>query len=318
MGGVTVADDHLAEVGSDLDAWHRESGGETLEAADRLRAPAREALLRWSAAHPVIHLVLRLGRYGVPGAEFEADVDWATTAALARRDVLAYRAAGLDHGMAEHSLRLIERICSLIASWPEPAWSDAVSRRVEELVNARRRGRERGARLRQSRAPEELSEPPSAGWLVRHPADHYFRLARAEVSDPWFCAYLDDQIAEFAPSYAAMAGLDWTAEEGEADLVVELQLPDQVPITWKEPVPAVVLATHHGSAGVGAELPLWLVADPDGQFNGKLVSLLAGETWLTCARLLDDGSLLPADGTRRLSAPSPAAAGLKGKSLAPL
>ncbi|MDQ6732066.1 MAG: hypothetical protein M3022_17705 [Actinomycetota bacterium] len=47
-----------------------------------------------------------------------------------------------------------------------------------------------------------------------------------------------------------------------------------------------------------------LVEDPDGPFNGALVSLLACERWLLCARELADGTLLPLDGTRRLATPS--------------
>lgn len=93
--------------------------------------------------------------------------------------------SGLDAGTAERSLRLLDWISALIARWPEPDWSAAVSREVEELVDARR---------------------------------------------------------------SALAAQDWSAEEDGADLVVEVQLRDPVPLDCKEPAPAVAVAPHRSSA----------------------------------------------------------------------
>lgn len=62
------------------------------------------------------------------------------------------------------------------------------------------------------RMPDPAPEP-SAAWLLRHPGDHWFRRARPEIRDPMLGAVIDDWIAEFAPSYAALAGEDWSAEE---------------------------------------------------------------------------------------------------------
>ncbi len=97
-----------------------------------------------------------------------------------------------------------------------------------------------------------------------------------------------------------MVSQDWSAEEQRADLVVEIQLPDQVPHGWTEPVLGIVLATHHGTTPARAQLSMRLVADPDAQFNGTLASFLADERWLVCAHQLDDGTVLPQEGTRRL------------------
>ncbi|HEY5317993.1 MAG TPA: hypothetical protein VIJ20_08430 [Solirubrobacteraceae bacterium] len=309
---MTIADDHLAEVGSGMDAWDLEHARALLESVERLPAHLREALVLREASDLVMSLVIKLVAWGEPGVDAARDADWAVSAAMARRSVLTYRAAGLDGAVADSDLALLDRICSLIGSWPEADWAGAVGRRVEELVDARRRGRERGEQLRPSRRPGEQSSVPALAWLLRHPADHYFWRARANISDPWLCAHIDERIADFAPSYEAMADQDWSAEESRSDLVVELEILD-VPPGWKEPVETVVVATHRGGAAIGPELPLHLVADPDAQFNGMLISLLRGERWLTCASLRKDGTALPEDGTRRLAAPPPPSSTLDGR-----
>ncbi len=138
--------------------------------------------------------------------------------------------------------------------------------------------------------------------MLRHPADHYFCQARARTTNPSLCEQLDEWITAFAPSYQTLAEQDWTAEENRADLVVELQLGDDVPLSWTEPAPAVVLAVHRGKATTGSELRLRQVEDPDATiFNGTLVSLVEGESWLVCARYSPDGTVIPVDGTRRLT-----------------
>jgi hypothetical protein len=86
---------------------------------------------------------------------------------LARRNVLARRAAGVDHGLAANKLRLLVRINALIGTWPDDDWDDVARRRVQELVDARQQGRQRGQELRQSRGHAEPEESFSAGWLVQ-------------------------------------------------------------------------------------------------------------------------------------------------------
>lgn len=86
------------------------------------------------------------------------------------------------------------------------------------------------------------------GWLLRHPADHDFRQARAAVSDPWLSGHLDEWISAADPSYSALAAQDWSAEEDGADLVVEVQLRDPVPLDCKEPAPAGAVTSHRSSA----------------------------------------------------------------------
>ncbi len=166
-----------------------------------------------------------------------------------------------------------------------------------------RQGRRRGAELRRAHRPEELERPPVAGWLLRHPADHYFRRARITLTDPPLCAPIDAWIAAFAPSYTALAGQDWSAEHTRADLVAEIQLLQPVPDDWNEPVVAAVLATHRGSAPDGATIALRQVADPDAVFNGRCIDLLSGEGWLIWAHVCNDGTFVPGDGTRRINAP---------------
>jgi hypothetical protein len=135
--------------------------------------------------------------------------------------------------------------------------------------------------------------------LLRHPTDHYFRMARASVTDPWLHGHLDQQIAMLAPSYAALARQDWSTEQARADLVAEVQVSDRVPAGWHEPIPATLIGVQHGSLSVGSQLGIRLVADPAAPFNGTLLSVLAGERWLICGELLDDETVIPADGTRR-------------------
>jgi hypothetical protein len=65
------------------------------------------------------------------------------------------------------------------------------------------------------------------------------------------------------------------------------------------PLPAVVTESIKGNTTPDEQIAVRLVEDPDGPFNGMIVSVLAGERWLTCAREQQDGTLLPLDGTRR-------------------
>jgi hypothetical protein len=65
-----------------------------------------------------------------------------------------------------------------------------------------------------------------------------------------------------------------------------------------------VTAPIKGTTSLDEQIAVRLVEDPDGPFNGTLVSFLDGERWLICARELEDGTLLPLDGTRRRAMPS--------------
>jgi hypothetical protein len=302
---MTVADDYLTEVGPELDAWDREYAETLLESVADVPAPVREALVLHSAAHPVIPLLIRFAAGRRPGNDLAEDVDWVTMVAFARREEVAHRAAGLDAGMGEENLGLLDRISSLVESWPEPEWGGAIRQRVQELVDARRRGRERGLAMRPGREGGESSTVPTAGWLLCHPGDHYFRRARTHLTDSRLLAGIDAWTAAFAPSYGALAGEDWSAQETRADLVAEVEVGEPVPLDWRQPIEAVVLASDRCSASAGATISLRQVADPDAQFNGLAIELLAGERWLTCASALGDGTFLPEDGTRRTAAPDP-------------
>jgi len=135
-----------------------------------------------------------------------------------------------------------------------------------------------------------------------HPGDYWFRRARPSIEDPTLATAIDDWIADFAPSYAVLADQDWSAEEERSDAVVDLQVPEEVPLGWDEPVPATVVASRRGAVAVGSELPLRLAPGGDQPFNGMLIHVLPRDRWRTCARLLPDGSVLPGDGTRRVEA----------------
>jgi hypothetical protein len=301
---VTVAHEHLTRIGSVLDDWDREDAASPSESDRGLPACAREALRLSEALQPVIAITIKLGAGPAPGADAKEDASWAASVALARRSVLAQKAAGIDRGLAADNLRLLDRINALIGTWPEEDWDDVARRRVQELVDARQRGRQRGQELRLSRGHAEPEESFSVGWLLRHPRDHWLRLAAPRVSDPECRALIEAQIAKLAPSHQQLWGLDWTAEEAVAEVICEMRVLGTSPARWKEPVSAVVTAPIKGDTSLGERIAIRLVEDPDGPFNGTLVSFLDGERWLICARELEDGTLLPLDGTRRRAMPS--------------
>lgn len=234
------------------------------------------------------------------------DASWAASVPLARRNVLAQQAAGIDHGLNDDSPRLLGRIDALIAAWPDDGRDDPARRRVEELVDAGPRGAQRGREMHESGQNTEVDDDVDIGWLLRHPTNHWLRQAAPTVSDPDCRALINAQIAKLAPSYAQLCGLDWTAAEAVADVICEMQVrgtPGRW-TSWKEPVPAIVTAPIKGTTSLGEQIAVRLVQDPGGLFDGTVVSLLAGERWLVCARELQDGMLLPLGGTRRLAVPS--------------
>jgi hypothetical protein len=71
---------------------------------------------------------------------------------------------------------------------------------------------------------------------------------------------------------------------------------------WRDPILTTVRAANTDAVTVGEQIGLRLVADPDATFNGTLVSVRAGERWLTVADAIRDRTIIPRDGTRRLAA----------------
>ena len=304
---MTVADAHLAEIGpADFDAWDYEHGSQLIEQARTLPDAARQAHLLYWAARPLVHFMISLPVHGLPGAELARDATTSALAALNRRTVHAYRCAGINGRFAKRNLRLLDRICSLIGQWPEPEWTATARRRVEQLAKAKRRGRERGQRLRNARPERDRApKPPHIPWMLCHPNDHWFRRASPSIIDPVIAAAIDEWIAEFAPSYATLAGADWRAEESSADVVIDIQLHVQITPDWNEPLPATVDAQHRGSIQSACEVRLHQVPVGDGPFNGTLLSVLPHERWRVCGSLLADRSIVPEDGTRRLAWTNP-------------
>ncbi len=304
-GEMTVADNHLARIGTVLDEWYAQDGESDSGCEEELPECAREALALAESLQPIIAITIKLGNGKPPGTDVAGDASWAASVALARRDVRSGQALGFDHGLAHDSLRLLDRIDALIGAREDEDWKRATRQRVQALVDAGRRGRERGLRQRdlRERSPEAESHDSDRGaWLLRHPADHWLRQALPSVADPQCQALLEAQIARLQPTYQQLCALDWTAEEAAADLVCEVQVIETSPGGWKQPLPAVVIASIKGNTSFGQQMAVRLVEDFDGPFNGTLLGLLAGERWLLCARELEDGTVLPLDGTRRLAA----------------
>jgi hypothetical protein len=297
---MTVADDRVADLASEIDRWECEYATGCLEAAERVPAVVGNAERLSCAAQPIMLLVLKLGIGDRTGEGVDNDADWAVAAAFARRVVLAHRDAGFDVASTARNLALIDRIGTLVGDWPEPDWSHAVVDRVSRTADARRRGRARGECLSRVRDRENQSTGTTAGWLLRHPADHYFLQALRVVSDAQLSAYLKDWVAALDLSYAALSAQDWSFELSNASLVAKARVIDPPPPDWTEPIRATVLTTDRGGAPSDSVLALRQVADPQAPFNGRLCSMLADEHWLICGDRLDDSSVLVGDGTRRL------------------
>jgi hypothetical protein len=301
--GVTVADDHLARIESALDDGDREDGASASHSDEGRPDCAGDDLALREALQPIIGIILKLGAGPAPGAGGPPDASWAASVALARRNILAHQAGGIDHGVAGETLRLLDRIDSMTGVWPDEDWDDLARRLVQELVDAGRRGRQRGRALSASRRHTEPEAHIDIGWLLRHPTDHYLRWVAGTVTDPRCRAPIEVLIAKLAPSYQGVCGLSWTEEEAAAEVVVEVQVLDGQAGRWTTPASAIVTTPIKGDVSLGEQIAVRLVEDNDAPFNGTLVSLLAGEQWLICARVLNDGTLLPLDGTRRCATP---------------
>ncbi|MGI8712739.1 MAG: hypothetical protein ACR2NR_06050 [Solirubrobacteraceae bacterium] len=298
-----IADRHLVEVGAPCDAWDREHAvtiAQWLRDADPV---VGDVELLHHAAHPVTMFMINLMLEQWPGTDASADAELTAAAALSRRQIVVFRAAGIDGGMADLNLAVLDWIGARIRGQDDPEFASLVRERVDGLLDAGRRGRERGRRLRESSGPSEAptSSSTSAGWLLRHPTDHYVRSARAHATDDRLCALLDGQIDLLAGSYARLAAGHVAIDQ--AELVVELEVLAPVAHGWSEPVATTVLATQTPSVSVSDRLGLRLVPDPDAKtFNGTLISVRGGERWLVCAHRLPDGTIVPDDGTHRIAA----------------
>jgi hypothetical protein len=300
---VTIADEYVAQLEAVL--GRLDEARAISDDDDGLPDCAREALALFTALQPVIGPTIRLGAGRAPGEDADEDASWAAIVALARREVSRQQAAGIDHGLAADNLRLLDRIDAQIGHWPLNSWNDAVRSRVQELVDAQQQGALRGRELRDRRRDSDPRNRTTVGWLLRHPDDHWLQQAVHSVSDPDCKASIESLIAKLRPSYDRMCGLDLAAEEAGAEVICEAEVLEVSLAGWKEPASAVVTAVIKGDASVDQQIAVRLVEDPDAQFNGRLVQLLAGERWHIFGRELSDGTLLPLDGTRRCAAPSP-------------
>jgi hypothetical protein len=301
---VRVGDAYLTELGTPADEWDHEAVAGLLASLHETPAAVHDEELLRGAAHPVIGSVIKLFAGVLPGADATEDAEWAADVALRRRQVTVYRKAGVDAGLAALNLQLLDWIDARIASRDETDFAALVRANVDGLLDACRRGRERGDRLREQRGPEGVEErwslSQSIGWSLRHPVDHYFRCARAVSSDDQLCQILDAQIELLAESYDRLAAQP--ADHNQAELVVELEVLGPVDHGWAKPVTTTILAVESGGVSVGDLIGLRLVADPSALFNGTLISVRAGERWRTYAHRLADGTVVPHDGTRRIAA----------------
>jgi hypothetical protein len=182
-------------------------------------------------------------------------------------------------------------------TWNDQDFPSLVRSRVDGLLDAGRRGHELGMRLRHGQI---ASLACSACWLLRHPGDHYFQLARARVSEPRLCALLDAQIAVLSDRYYRLSA--GHRAHKAADVILELGVVGPIGADWRKPVPATVQTANTDGLTVGQQVGLRLVADPDAIFNGALVSVRAGERWLTVGDGIPNHTIIPRDGSRRLAA----------------
>ena len=300
---MSVADSYLVELGAPADAWDREAAVALLESQRAEPAVVFDEERLLAAAQPMFRFVIRFAAGLWPGTDAAKDATWVATAALARRQVIINSKAGIDCGMADLNLAVLDWIDSRIGGGDDQDFRSRVREEIDGLLDASGRGRQRGAELRALREREGRADPPAsssttAGFLLRHPNDHYFREARAAVTDEDLGQLLDAQIAVMAASYDRL--IAGTASRDEGELVVELQVGD-TPHGWTVPVPTTVVTVAVGAVAVGDQIGLRLVADPDAAFNGTLMSVRAGERWLTCGDLLQDGTIIPRDRTRRVA-----------------
>jgi hypothetical protein len=293
------ADSYVAERTTSEDEWDRESAEEFRRSvADAPEAQRAEELLR-SATQPVIRSVIRFAVDQWPGVDASEDATWAAVAAIARRNVTVQREAAIAVGMAASVLGVLDWVDERIGSWKDQDFDSLVRARVDELLDAARRGRERGRALRQQRGETPWTACPAC-WALRHPADHYFRQARANTTDDRLAELLDAQIEELSCAYQQLRAEHHAHDQ--AELIVEVDVVGPVGSGWTEPVPTTIRARQGRGASIGDRLGLRLVADTGAPFNGTLITVRPGERWSVCADHADDATITPIDGTRRLAA----------------
>jgi hypothetical protein len=289
---------YLAEIDAPDVGWERESVPEVLASlSDELGSVRDERLVR-SAADSVVPFAIKfsLGRW--PGQDVGEDAEWAAMAALARRRLTVWQETGSGGTSTAPAAGVLDWVEEHIGSWDAQDFPSLVRSRVDDLLDASRRGRERGLRLREARG----QIPPlacSACWVLRHPCDHYFRLARDTATDARLCVLLDAQIAVLSDRYDRLSAEHHVHQSD--DVILELGVLGPISAGWREPVPTIVQATSTYAVTVGEQIGLRLVADSDATFNGTLVSVRAGERWLTVVDGIRDRMIIPRDGTRRLA-----------------
>ena len=297
---VTVADEEVARYSAQLDGLDRTAGSARSESR-RAGAVARASAVS-EALRPVVPIAIKLGAGQVPGAGADEDAGWAAMTALARREVLARRTAGHDCGLAAASLRLLDRVDQLACARTDPAWQQCARERVGDLVDARRRGDERGRRLREPHtANRPHPAPPSGGWWLRHPDDHWLRYALAAEIDER-CRHLIEALqAGVRPAYQRLSDLDWTACEAAAEVICTVEIRTSQIGASQAPETAIVTDPVLGDVEKEQLVSLAMVEHPDQPFNGKLISVLVGDRWRLCARRAGGDVLVALDGSRRLS-----------------
>jgi hypothetical protein len=302
MVAMGIADIHLAEAGEPRDEWDREHAVEIAQWLRDADPVLRDAELLYWAAQPVIGQMIHL-MHRWPGTDASEDAELTAAVALSRRQIVVFRAAGIDGGMADLNLAVLDWVDAQMQWRDDPEFASLVRARVDGLLDAGRRGRARGRMRRQTSSSPKAPRSSSnlAGWLLRHPTDHYFRSARANSTDNRLRALIDAQIDLLGDRYVRLA--DGHVATNQAGLVAELEVLAPVAHDWREPVATTVVATQTLSVSIGDQLGLRLVADPDAEtFNGTLISVRGGERWKTCAHRLKDGTVVPDDGTRRIAA----------------
>lgn len=296
---MSIAGGYLAEIDAPDVGWERESVREVLESLRDEPALVRDERLVRSAVDPVVPFAIRLAVGRWPGHDVGEDAEWAAAAALARRRLTVWKEAGTEGASTELAVGVLDWVEDHIGRWDAQDFPSLVRSRVDGLLDAGRRGHERGMRLRETRG----QIPPlacSACWVLRHPGDHYFRLARDTATDARLCELLDAQIAVLFDRYDRLSAEHHIHQSD--DVVLELGVLGPIGAGWREPVPTTVHAANTDAVTVGEQIGLKLVADPDATFNGTLVSVRAGERWLTVADGIRYRTIIPRDGTRRLAA----------------
>jgi hypothetical protein len=140
---VSIAGTYLAEIDTPDIAWERESVAELSGSLSDDRALTRDDHLVRCAAHPVVPFAIKLAAGQWPGQDACDDAEWAATAALARRRLTVSREARIEFASGEIALGLLDWIDAQIGTRDDHDFPALVRSRVDGLMNAGQRGRER-------------------------------------------------------------------------------------------------------------------------------------------------------------------------------